>query len=298
MVDFQQLDQEDPPHLIFNGRPADDDFGYSRPPIPTVMKLEGEDNFMKWREAVRNCFTEFGLTHFIDNTDAIPAADTTNKVRLQYVRDRSMAYQVLRSSASPVMDILFRFGWKDGKDKPQLLYDTIVQAIWVNDTSWYPVACDLMSLKAANFDTLRDFLKHYFNCIAKLQDIGIEYQDRAKMAIILKALEGHDYFWANNPVCDMEIGGLTYGTLMPWVIRKANHESFYGLLAAGFPVGGQQLVRPVNHSQGSNNTGNAVRVYCKDPACEKLYPTMPKHGSHTLPLDELFVKFRSSGRSA
>ena len=47
MVDFQQLDQEDPPHLIFNGRPADDDFGYSRPPIPTVMKLEGEDNFMK-----------------------------------------------------------------------------------------------------------------------------------------------------------------------------------------------------------------------------------------------------------
>ena len=209
-----------------------------------------------------------------------------------------MAYQVLRSSASPVMDILFRFGWKDGKDKPQLLYDTIVQAIWVNDTSWYSVACDLMSLKAANFDTLRDFLKHYFNCIAKLQDIGIEYQDRAKLAIILKALEDHDDFRTNNPACGMEIWGLTYGALMPLVIEKASQESFSKLLAAWVPVGGQQLEKPVNHSQGSDNTENAVRVYCKDPACEKLYPTMPKHGSHTLPLDELFVKFRSSRRSA
>ncbi len=282
MVDFRRLRQEDPPHLVFEGRPANDGFDYSRHPIPTVMKLEGDDNFMEWRKAVHDCFTEFGLTHFIDNTDIIPAADATPKVRLQYVRDRSMAYQVLRNSAGPVMDKLFRRGWDDEKDKPQLLYDTIIDVIWVNDRRGHKVASDLLSFTAADFDTLKAFMAHYGKCITKLADIGVIIPDKLKQAILLKALmkDDDDDRWAHVLENDTHAGHLTYDELMELAIEKANRESFRMSAITSRNQSGQQLT--VNHSQGPSNTDNAVRVYCNDPVCEMMYPGLSKHAFHNV----------------
>ena len=49
--------QQDPPHLKIR---ADDvgmeDFDYSKAPVPTILKLNGESNLNDWIEAVRSCF--------------------------------------------------------------------------------------------------------------------------------------------------------------------------------------------------------------------------------------------------
>ncbi len=273
---------------MFHNRPADDGFDYLRHPIPTIMKLEGEDNFLKWRETVRKWFDEFGLTRFIDNTDIIPAADATRKELFQYLWERSMAYQLLRNSVGPVMDILFAHGWKDEEDKPQLLYDTVNEAIWVNEETWCDIAFDLMPLNAANFDTLQAFLEHYSNCVAKLQDIGIEYQDRAKLAIIPKALKPHVEFWENTPARSTQLPP-TYDVFLRYLMARAREElnmarareTMFNMLAITNPKQvGEQPKKPANRSQGSNNTDIAGGVDCGDPACSTVHLTMPKHPYH------------------
>ncbi len=286
-VGTQHLNQdEDPPHLIIpEGDPAEDDFDYSKHPIPTIMNLKGEANFMEWREAVRSCFSYFRLMRFINNTATIPTADTTTKVRLKYLRDRSMAYQVLRQSAEPIMDILRGYGWKDGKDKPQVLYDTIIEVFWTND--WRFTFQDLLSLNAANFDTPRAFLAHYTNIITKLDDAGVKVRYQNKQDYILQALKRSDESWATGLAKAAKMAHPTYSELMNSIAATANQQLLSRTAAVSKTQGGDQSKKSGNHSLDSKDNNNndddddvVVDVHCEDPACGRMHPMMPKHPYH------------------
>ncbi|KAG7287545.1 hypothetical protein NEMBOFW57_007057 [Staphylotrichum longicolle] len=228
-----QLPLEDPPHLIIpEDDPAHDEFDYSKMTIPTIIKLKGKDNFAAWKEAVRSCFVLYRITRFINNTATIPGAETTTAVRLKFLRDRTMAHQILRQSVEPVIDILESYGWEDGKDNPQGLYDIVIKAVSrVTDESWCNTTWELMSLNATKFDSLRAFLIHYNKCVKKLRDVDIEFPDKAKQAIILRALKDYDESWTSVMKYHLQTGDLTYDKLMQLVTAKANEQSFNNMAA-------------------------------------------------------------------
>ena len=145
----------------------------------------------------------------------MPTPQSTKQERLKFLRDRTLAHQIIRQSVEPVIDILFGYGWEDGKDNPQGLYNTVLKAVSrVTDESWYQTVWDLTSLNAANFNNLYTFLTYYNKYIKKLRDVGLEFPDRAKQVFLLKGLKNYDESWTNVLQYNLQIGDLTYEKLI------------------------------------------------------------------------------------
>jgi len=87
--------------------------------LPTVVKLEGLENFSQWKELLRSHFSVNRLTKFIDHTDKAPESSASHRKLARCHHKRAIAYAIIRQSVEPVMDALKCYGWVDGKDDPQ-----------------------------------------------------------------------------------------------------------------------------------------------------------------------------------
>ena len=266
-----------------------DEIGVPALTIPHLIKLKGDDNLMEWKESVRGTFSIFRLLCFINNKPDVPAATTSLKARVKYLRDRAKAHQLLRVSVEPIIDILQTCGWKDVDDRPQVLYDLAVKAVsrvtdeaWcntldglttravtrVNDDSWCNVADEVMSLDATKFDTLRAFLTRFSYCIKKLEDAGVEYSNKAKQAMIIKGLKRYDDVWVTFLKYQLQANSITFEGLIALVLAKENEQSSNNTTA---------ITRSNGTAQGSNNNddGNGHGILCKNRACSKRHPYQP-----------------------
>ncbi|KAK3906168.1 hypothetical protein C8A05DRAFT_29953 [Staphylotrichum tortipilum] len=97
--------------------------------LPTVVKLEGHENFSQWKERLRSHCSVNHLTKFIDHTAKAPKAPASRRKIARYHRKRAIAYAIILESVEPIIDVLKCHGWVDGKDDPQGLYDLTLETV-------------------------------------------------------------------------------------------------------------------------------------------------------------------------
>ncbi|KAK4134436.1 hypothetical protein BT67DRAFT_433941 [Trichocladium antarcticum] len=103
---------------------ADDEVGFYKITIPTIMKLEGDSNLAEWKESVRAYGELLGLTKFIDGTAVQPPLAASTKRHNRFRRKKGTAYLMIRNSVTPVMGIIYSYGWIDGESDRHGLYTT------------------------------------------------------------------------------------------------------------------------------------------------------------------------------
>ena len=278
------LGAQDPPHLIIDDdEPGLEDIELPALSIPHLIKLKGDENLMEWKESVRGAFSTNRLLRFINNDPKTPTANTSLKVRVKYLRDRGKAHQLIRASVEPIIDILQSYGWKDGDDRPQALYDLAVKAVSrVTDEAWCNTLDELMSLDASRFDSLRSYLTQYNTCLKKLNDVGITFCSKAKQGMIIRALKQYDETWVNFLKYQLHSGDLTYDKLLTQVQARANEQSFNNNPVITTKQDQRKDGKDSKDSTGIRSVGKntAGNVDCGESRCKMNHKRMPIHPFH------------------
>ncbi|KAK3905784.1 hypothetical protein C8A05DRAFT_30415 [Staphylotrichum tortipilum] len=221
--------------------------------IPVVTPLKSDQNIDAWKEAIQSCFLIHGLSKFLTNDDGAPADEAPQATKDEYTRNKAISHAIIRQSVKPVMDVIKHFGWTDGTDDPKGLYDMAIRA----------------------FDNLQAFNTRYHFLMTKLEAAGVSYNDKAKLANLMKALRKWDQHWADMLSFQVNTGKLTYNELVLLISMRANEQSMHNM-ATVTTNSNKKNAKPAN----SNNNGNgsaptaSSRPNCFTIAASVTIPTV------------------------
>lgn len=170
---------------------VDDEVGFYKITIPTIMKLEGDSNLAEWKELVRAYGELLGLTKFIDGTAVQPPLAASTKQHNRFRRKKGTAYLMIRNSVTPVMGIIYSYGWIDGESDPHGLYTTTCKAVSdMTVAGWCNLVRELVEIDATKFDSPMAFNARYHYLVAKVKDGGLDIPQKFLHDILLRGLSG------------------------------------------------------------------------------------------------------------